>query len=166
MKALPGLVQELVTAKAEVIVTFGFKPTLAAKETGIPIVAANGIGDPVATGLIQSLAHPGGSITGISDSATELTVKRLGFLKEIVPSLHRVAMIWNEDDLGMKLRARAAIEAAEKLGVSVHPLGSITGHSAREVQAILDAHYLGGKAELARQAMAKLAAFFSARKAA
>jgi hypothetical protein len=75
-------------------------------------------------------------------------------------------MIWNEDDLGMKLRARAAIEAAEKLGVSVHPLGSITGHSAREVQAILDAHYLGGKAELARQAMAKLAAFFSARKAA
>jgi putative ABC transport system substrate-binding protein len=123
MKALPGLVQELVTAKAQVIVTFGFKPTLAAKETGIPVVAANGIGDPVATGLIRSLAHPGGSITGISDSATELTVKRLGFLKEIVPSLHRVAMIWNEDDLGMKLRARAAIEAAEKLGVSVHPLG-------------------------------------------
>jgi putative tryptophan/tyrosine transport system substrate-binding protein len=120
---LPKLAAELVAAKVDVILTNGFPTALAAKNTGLPTVAASGVGDPVATGLVDSLAHPGGNLTGISDVATELTTKRLGLLKEIAPALRRIAMIWNEDDLGMTLRYRASAEAAQSLGVQVQPLG-------------------------------------------
>ena len=96
---------------------------VAAKSTGIPTVAAAGVGDPVATGLVESLARPGGTVTGISDNATELSTKRLGLLKEIAPGLRRVAMLWNQDDLGMTLRYKASAEAAERLGISVQALG-------------------------------------------
>ena len=75
---LPRLAQELVAARVEVIVTIGYPPAVAAKATGIPTVAASGVGDPVATGLVESLARPGGTVTGISDNATELSTKRLG----------------------------------------------------------------------------------------
>jgi putative ABC transport system substrate-binding protein len=119
----PRLAAELASAKVDVIVASGFPMVLAAKNTGLPTVAAFGVGDPVATGLVDSLAHPGGTVTGISDVASELTTKRLGLLQEIAPGLHRIAMIWNEDDLGMTLRYRASAEAAESLGVRVQPLG-------------------------------------------
>jgi putative tryptophan/tyrosine transport system substrate-binding protein len=120
---LPRLAQELVAAKVDVIITIGFPPVVAAKSTGIPTVAAAGVGDPVATGLVESLARPGGTVTGISDNATELSTKRLGLLKEIAPGLRRVAMLWNQDDLGMTLRYKASAEAAERLGISVQALG-------------------------------------------
>ena len=120
---LPLLAQELVAAKVDVIITIGFPPVVAAKATGVPTVAAAGVGDPVATGLVESLARPGGTVTGISDNATELSTKRLGLLKEIAPGLRRVAMLWNQDDLGMTLRYKASAEAAERLGVSVQALG-------------------------------------------
>jgi len=106
-----------------VIITIGFPPALAAKATGVPTVAAAGVGDPVATGLVESLARPGGTVTGISDNATELSTKRLALLKEIAPELRRVAMLWNQDDLGMTLRYKASSEAAERLGVLVQALG-------------------------------------------
>src|SRR3954469_21577592 len=64
---LPALAQELIAAKVDVIVTNGFPSAVLAKATGCPTVAAAGIGDPVATGLVESLARPGGNITGISD---------------------------------------------------------------------------------------------------
>lgn len=120
---LPLLAQELAAAKVDVIVTNGFPPALAAKATGLPTVAAAGVGDPVATGLIGSLARPGTNVTGISDDASELSTKRLGLLKELVPQLHRVAMLWNQDDLGMSLRYKASSEAAVGLGVAVQALG-------------------------------------------
>jgi len=120
---LPRLAQELVEAKVDVIITAGYPMTLAAKATGIPVVAAAGVGDPVATGLVQSLARPGGTVTGISDNAIELSTKRLGLLKEIAPRLRRIAMLWNQDDLGMTLRYKASAEAAERLGVTVQALG-------------------------------------------
>jgi putative tryptophan/tyrosine transport system substrate-binding protein len=119
---LPALAQELVAAKTDVIVTVGFPPVAAAKATRIPTVGTS-LGDPVATGLVDSLARPGGTVTGISDNATELSTKRLGLLKEIAPGLRRVAMLWNEDDLGMTLRYKASAEAAERLGVAVQALG-------------------------------------------
>jgi len=106
-----------------VIITIGFPPAVAAKATGVPTVAAAGVGDPVATGLVESLARPGGTVTGISDNATELSTKRLALLKEIAPELRRVAMLWNQDDLGMTLRYKASSEAAERLGVLVQALG-------------------------------------------
>ena len=80
-------------------------------------------GDPVATGLADSLARPGGHVTGISDVSAEVTPKRLQLLKEFAPSLRRVAMLWNADDLAMTLRYKAAEAGAGALGISVQPLG-------------------------------------------
>ncbi|MFL5200433.1 MAG: ABC transporter substrate-binding protein [Microvirga sp.] len=120
---LPALVQELIDAKADVLVINGYPAAVAAKASGHATVAAIGTGDAVLTGLVQSFAHPGGNITGISESAGELSTKRLGLLKELLPNLRQVAMLWNQDDLGMTLRYRASSEAAEKLGVRVQALG-------------------------------------------
>ncbi len=120
---LPQLVAELAASKVDVIVTTGYPPALAAKQAGIvPTVSVNA-GDPVATGLVGSLAHPGGNLTGISDVSAEVTPKRLEFLKEIAPRLSRVAVLWNADDLGMTLRYRASEAGAQALGVQVQPVG-------------------------------------------
>jgi putative tryptophan/tyrosine transport system substrate-binding protein len=72
---------------------------------------------------VDSLARPGGNITGISDVSTEVTPKRLQLLKEVVPGLRRVAMLWNAGDLGMTLRYRAAEAGAKAMGLSIQPLG-------------------------------------------
>jgi putative ABC transport system substrate-binding protein len=120
---LPALIQELIAAKVDVLVINGFPTAVAAKASGHPTVAAAGIGDPVATGLVQSMAKPGGNITGIADVSGELSTKRLGLLKELVPQLRQVAMLWNQDDLGMTLRYQASARAGEALGVRVQALG-------------------------------------------
>jgi putative tryptophan/tyrosine transport system substrate-binding protein len=119
---LPQLMQELKAANVDVVVTVSYPAALAAKESGIPTVIATG-GDPVATGLVESLARPGGNVTGISDDAAILSTKRLGLLKEMSPQLRRVAMLWNKDDLGMSLRYAASATAAQALGITVQPLG-------------------------------------------
>jgi putative ABC transport system substrate-binding protein len=108
----------------DVIVTFGYPAALAAKTSAkdLPIVIT-GAGDPVATGLVESLARPGGNLTGVSELSTELSAKRLEFLKEAVPNLKRVAMLFNAADLGMTLRYRAAETAARVLDVKVQTLG-------------------------------------------
>ena len=123
IERLPMLAQELVAAKVEVIVINGYPTAVAAKATGHPTVVAAGVGDAVATGLVASLARPGGNITGITESAAELSTKRLGLLKEFVPGLRSVAMLWNQDDLGMTLRYRASAQAAETLGLRIQALG-------------------------------------------
>ena len=120
---LPQLLQEMKASNVDVIVAVGFPTALAAKAIGIPTVIANGAGDPVATGLIDGLARPGGNITGISDVATTLSTKRLSLLKQLLPSMRRVAMLWNRDDLGMSLRYEASAKAAQTLGVTVQALG-------------------------------------------
>ena len=120
---LPQFMGELKASKVDVIVAYGYPTALAAKMAGIPTVVAFGVGDPVATGLVESLSRPGGTITGISDVATMLTTKRMGLLKELVPNLRRVAMLWNKDDLGMSQRYAASAKAAESMGVTVQPLG-------------------------------------------
>jgi len=120
---LPELLQEFRAEGVDALVTVGYPPTLAAKESGIPTVVVQGVGDPVATGLVESLARPGGSVTGISDVATTLSIKRLSLLKELNPRLTRVAMLWNRDDLGMSLRYKASADAAQSIGVSVQALG-------------------------------------------
>ena len=88
----------------------------------IPIVFV-APGDAAATGLVTSLARPGGNITGISDPATELSAKRLGLLKEAVPSATRVAVMWNANDRAMTLRYGEVEKAARVLHVTVQPLG-------------------------------------------
>jgi putative ABC transport system substrate-binding protein len=112
---LPRLVAELVASKVDVIVAGGYPPALAAKNgTTLPVVAFFA-GDPVGTGLVESLARPGGHVTGISDVSVEVTPKRLELLKQIAPNLRRVAVLWNADDLGMTLRYRAS-EAGAAVG--------------------------------------------------
>jgi putative ABC transport system substrate-binding protein len=120
---LHGMLQEMKANKTDAIVCLGFPTALAAKTTNIPTVVAFGVGDPVATGLVDGLARPGGNITGISDVATTLSTKRLSLLKQLNPRMRRVAMLWNKDDLGMSLRYDASAKAAQEMGVTVQPLG-------------------------------------------
>ena len=121
---LPGFIDELVAKHVDVIITQSYPAALAAKERAgdTPIVVTNS-GDPVDTGLAASLAHPGGNVTGVSDIASELSAKRLTLLKEAVPSVQNVAVLWNADDLGMTLRYRAAEVEATRLGMAIVPLG-------------------------------------------
>ncbi len=121
---LPGFIDELVAKHVDVIITQSYPAALAAKERAgnTPIVVTNS-GDPVATGLAASFAHPGGNITGVSDVAGELSAKRLALLKEAAPSVKAVAVLWNADDLGMTLRYRAAEVEAPRLGLLIVPLG-------------------------------------------
>jgi putative tryptophan/tyrosine transport system substrate-binding protein len=119
---LPQLLAELAASKVEVIVTSGYPAARAAKEGPVSTVATNA-GDPVGTGLVASLARPGGNLTGISDVSAEVTPKRMELLKQVAPNLRRVAMLWNADDLGMSLRYQASEAGARALGISVEALG-------------------------------------------
>jgi putative ABC transport system substrate-binding protein len=95
---VPGLVADLVQNKVDVIVLDTTVATRTAKRatSTIPIVMAT-IADPVGTGLVASLAHPGGNVTGLSMMTTDLSAKRLQLLKEAIPRLTRVAVLWNPD---------------------------------------------------------------------
>jgi putative tryptophan/tyrosine transport system substrate-binding protein len=120
---LPQLATELAASKVELLIALGYPTVLAAKQaTSLPIVEFSA-GDPVATGLTDSLARPSAQVTGISDVSAEVTPKRLQLLKQFSPSLRRVAMLWNADDLAMTLRYKAAEVGAQALGLSVQPLG-------------------------------------------
>jgi len=94
---LPDLAAELVARNVELILASGSPASFAAKQatSTIPIVMGSLNADPVETGLIASLARPGGNITGITEMAPQLSGKRLQLLKEIVPGLSRVAVFWN-----------------------------------------------------------------------
>jgi len=120
---MANLMQELKAANVDVVVTVSYPAAAAAKASGVATVIASGSGDPVKTGLVASLARPGGNVTGISDDAAALSTKRLGLLKAVSPQLRRVAMLWNKDDLGMTLRYDASAQAAREIDVTVLPLG-------------------------------------------
>jgi len=124
VERLNGLLAELKAVPMDVIITFGYPAALAAKAMtkDIPIVIT-GAGDPVATRLVDGLARPGGNLTGVTEVSTELSAKRLEILKDALPNLRQVAMLWNADDLGMTLRYRAAEAAARVLGIKVQTLG-------------------------------------------
>ena len=111
---LPDLAAALLRLKVDVLVTFGCTATRTAANatTTTPIVIAGGC-DPVGIGLIASLARPGGNITGSSALATELSGKRLEILKEGLPTISRVAVLWNAADRGMTLQYTQMQAAAE-----------------------------------------------------
>jgi putative ABC transport system substrate-binding protein len=132
------IVDELKARKVDLIVAWGFPVVQAAKTAGIPTVVAFGVGDPVATGLVKTLAQPGGVVTGISDVATTLSTKRLGLLKELLPKLNRVAMLWNKDDLGMSLRYEASAKAAQAMGADVEAVGIREPDDFAEAFALMD----------------------------
>jgi putative ABC transport system substrate-binding protein len=93
-EALAGLVQQLLTARVDVVVTLGTPATVAAREgmKGVPIVFV-GVGDPVGSGFAASLARPGGNLTGVSFVGPELAAKNLELLKQAVPEASRVAVL-------------------------------------------------------------------------
>jgi putative ABC transport system substrate-binding protein len=99
---LPELAAELVRLKVDLIVVTGVLPALAAKSatTTIPIVMTSAA-DPVAAGLVANLARPGGNITGLSALAPELNTKRLEILKDAVPNLARVGLLWPAEGGGL-----------------------------------------------------------------
>ena len=120
---LPAFAAELVRLKVDVIVTAGASGTGPAKEatTTIPIVMAQD-GDPVATGVVASLARPGGNITGLSTLAPGLSGKRLELLKEIVPKLSRVAVFATSTQPNYAQLLNEVELAAKTFGVNLQNL--------------------------------------------
>src|SRR5262245_53018549 len=142
---LPELAAELVRLKVDLIVTSGVPPALAAKKatTTIPIVAIST--DPVGTGLVASLARPGGNVTGLSTLATELNTKRLEILKDAVPKLARVGLLKrSESNPGEELQLEELRVAAAALKVKLE-----------EIKTQLDAQGLESAFKTAKQKQVK-----------
>jgi len=123
---LPDLAAELVHSNVDVIVTHSTPGSLAAKAatTTIPVVVA-AAGDLVATGIVASLARPGGNVTGLSFFNAELRAKRIELLKEAMPSLTRVAVLLNRDNsanMGPELQAIEAAARTLKITLQLLPL--------------------------------------------
>jgi putative tryptophan/tyrosine transport system substrate-binding protein len=114
---------ELVRLKVAVIVTPGTPATMAARAatSTIPVVMTN-VGDPVGSGIVASLARPGGNVTGLSLLDAELDGKRIELLKEAVPHLSRLAILWSANDPGMTLAFGRVETAAKALGFALQNL--------------------------------------------
>jgi putative ABC transport system substrate-binding protein len=120
---LPGLAAELVHLNVDVILAAGGPPSLNAARDAtktIPIVMIASTRDPIAAGLIKSYAHPGGNITGIVTAPEELTGKQLEFLREVVPGLSRVGILWDLTVGPFRLEKETA-EVAQALGIELVP---------------------------------------------
>lgn len=119
-RSLPRLAGELVAAPVDMLLTPGTVAALeAAKVTKtVPIVMV-GTSDPVETGLIASLARPGGNVTGLANNASETAAKRVQLLKEAVTALSKVAVLWNSSVQSMTLGFQMIEQAAPALGVTI-----------------------------------------------
>jgi putative ABC transport system substrate-binding protein len=117
----PALAAELVRLPVDVLLVANTPAALAAKHatTTIPIVMVT-LGDPVGSGLVASLARPGGNITGLTVMHPDLAGKQLEFLKDVLPTVSRVAVLWNPANPVSALMVRAAEVAAQALGVQLH----------------------------------------------
>jgi len=120
---LPAFASELVAWKPDLILAQGGQAAEVASRTtrDIPTVVM-GAGDPLGTGLVKSLARPGGNITGLSEITTALAPKRLELLKEVAPTASRVAVLWNAADAAMNLRFREIEAAAKAMQILIQPL--------------------------------------------
>ncbi len=119
----PALADDLVRHKVDVILTSSMPGALAAKNATrtIPIVFVFG-GDPVAAGLVDSLARPGGNITGFTIITEVLAGKRLELLKDTIPKLSRVAVLWNPQDPGSAQQWKESQLPARALGLQLHSM--------------------------------------------
>jgi putative ABC transport system substrate-binding protein len=121
---LPTLAADLVQHHMDVIVAVGYGAVLAAQQATrtIPIVMLVG-GDPVGSGLIASLMRPGGNITGLAALSSKLSAQRLAMLKEVVPTVTHVAVLFDPDDATKTLDMLQTGVTARALGVLLHPAG-------------------------------------------
>jgi len=125
-KRLPGLAAELVRLNVDVIVAVVTQASLAAKAATktIPVVMLD-VSDPVASGLVTSLARPGGNVTGTSSQTAEVSGKSLQLLKEVVPKLSRVAVLWNPANAIFQTQMLKATErAVGVLGLQLREVGA------------------------------------------
>jgi putative tryptophan/tyrosine transport system substrate-binding protein len=120
---LPNLAAELVRLGPDVLVTTGTPGTIAAKQatSTIPIVFASS-GNPITAGLVASLARPGGNVTGFTLSGAELEGKRVQLLKEAVPGLSRLAVVWNPANPPVFEFYQLTKAAAAALGLTLQPV--------------------------------------------
>jgi len=166
---------EFVRLKVDVIVTVGSAvPTIRQATASIPIVFAVAI-DPVGSGLVESLAHPGSNVTGLSVQANELAGKRLEFARELVPGLHRLAIMFNVGNAQPVLEMGETQAAARMLGLEVVPLviqrAEDIASAFRALKTRADALYIAvdqlivanGKSILASALAAHLPTIFSTR---
>ena len=120
---LPDLATELVRLNIDVLVAVTTNAALAAKKTAgtIPIIFM-GVTDPIAAGLVETLARPGGNSTGITNMAAILTGKRLEFLKETVPKISRVAVLWDPQAPGSVPQWKGSQLPARQLDLQLHSM--------------------------------------------
>jgi putative tryptophan/tyrosine transport system substrate-binding protein len=120
---LPELAAELVRLQVDVIVTLAPQATLAAKHATrtIPIVFV-AMGDPLASGVVASLARPGANLTGTTRMISEMSAKHVELLKEAVPSLAKLAVLWNPTNSSHRPALQAVHASARSLSLEVHPL--------------------------------------------
>ncbi len=174
---LPDLAAELVRLRVDVIVAYSTPATKAARDATrtIPIVMS-AVVDPVATGLVASLGRPGGNITGLSMMAPELIGKQIQLLKELVPKVSRVAVLWNPANPSNEPQLREAEVAARTLRVRLQPLevrgpndfdsvfAAMTRERADAVIVIVEGVFLDNRTHIARLAeRARLPAVYGLR---
>jgi putative ABC transport system substrate-binding protein len=123
LERFPELAAELVRQRVELIVTRGTPAALAARNAAaaIPVVMASS-GDPLGSGLVASLAHPGGNVTGLSANATEIEGKRLQLLKQLVPAVRRIGGLFNMDNPVASPQWKEVEKAARSLGLQAQLL--------------------------------------------
>ena len=119
----PALAAELVRSNVEIILTSGTELIQAAQKasSAIPVVMV-GIGDPVGSGIVASLARPGGQVTGLSLMAPDLAAKRLQLAQEALPGLAHVAIIWSPNNASVALRFKETEAAARAMGLKLHSI--------------------------------------------
>ena len=134
----PTLIAELIALKVDVIVTAGTPATLAVKKatTSVPLVMV-AVGDPVGTGIVASLNRPGGNITGLTSISPELEGKRLELLREVVPKLSRVAVLWNPVSPFQVIAEKEVRAAAQVLRMNVLSLGVRTPEELKDALAAI-----------------------------
>ena len=123
LEQLPQLIDELVRLKVEVIIASAAPAALAIQKMTktVPVVFV-GVTDPVELGLVPGLARPGGNITGISITPGDLAGKRLELLKELVPTLRRVAVLWRPANASNPIQMRGVEAAARVLHLQIQSL--------------------------------------------
>ena len=152
---------ELVRLKVDLIVTFYTPSALAAKQAtrDIPIVMA-GAGDPVATGIVESLARPGGNVTGQSSGGAELAGKSVELIRELIPGVGRVGVLADESDPFAKAYVAQISQAARSVGMKIEPIITRPGQPLEPVFETLTGKRVDGlliQGSIARKEMLDLA---------